>query len=348
MASQRIAVVQSAPLVLDRARTLSAACELVEKAAGRGAKLVVFPEAYVPTYPFWVWYLAAREHARLGELHAALVEQAVTLPGPELAPVQEAARRFQVFVALGVNERNAEASGTSLFNTVVLIGPDGELLAKHRKLVPTGPERLVWAQGDGSTLAPIATELGRVGMLICWENYMPLARYALYAQGLDLLLAPTYDEGETCLCSVRHIAKEGRIYVASASMLLHREHVPRAYDLAGLVADREWIKEGDSAIAAPSGALLAGPLRREEGVLCADIDPSTVAASRWNLDVAGHYARPDVFGFELRRRPLAPMSVRITEPAAESNAPESARTDRDDPDLTGQHERRHRERSKEL
>jgi nitrilase len=300
MASQRIAVVQAAPVVLDRAGSLSKVCELIAKAAGQGAKLVVFPEAYVPTYPFWVWYLAPREHARLGELHAALVDQAVTVPGPELAPVQEAARQSGVFVALGVNERNAEASGTSLFNTVVLIGPDGEILAKHRKLVPTAAERLVWAQGDGSTLSPVSTELGRVGMLICWENYMPLARHALYAQGMDLLLAPTYDEGETCLCSVRHIAKEGRIYVASASMVLHREHVPQAYDLAALIAPREWIKEGDSAIAAPSGSLLAGPLRREEGILCADIDLQVVAASRWNLDVAGHYSRPDLFRFELR------------------------------------------------
>lgn len=302
MTSQRIAVVQAAPVVLDRARSLSKVCELVAKAAEQGARLVVFPEAYVPTYPFWVWYLAPREHVRLGELHAALVDQAVTVPGPELAPVQEAARRAGVFVALGVNERNAEASGTSLFNTVVLIGPDGEILAKHRKLVPTGAERLVWAQGDGSTLSPITTELGRLGMLICWENYMPLARQALYDQGLDVLLAPTYDEGEVCLCSVRHIAKEGRIYVASASMVLHREHVPEAYDLAALVAQREWIKEGDSAIAAPNGSLLAGPLSREEGTLYADIDLREVARSRWNLDVAGHYSRPDVFRFELRGR----------------------------------------------
>lgn len=301
MASQRVAVVQAAPVVLDRARSLSKVCELVAKAAEQGARLVLFPEAYVPTYPFWVWYLAPREQARLGQLHAALVDQAVTIPGPELAPVQEAARRAKVFVALGVNERNAEASGTSLFNTIVLIGPNGEVLAKHRKLVPTGPERMVWAQGDGSTLSPVETELGRLGMLICWENYMPLARYALYSQGLDLLLAPTYDEGEMCLCSVRHIAKEGRIYVASASMVLHREHVPETYDLAALVSNREWIKEGDSAIAAPSGALVAGPLRREEGTLCTDIDVREVAASRWNLDVAGHYSRPDLFRFELRR-----------------------------------------------
>jgi nitrilase len=325
MTSQRIGVVQAAPAVLDRARSLSKVCELVAKAAEQGVKLVVFPEAFVPAYPFWVWYLAPREHARLGELHAALVDQAVSVPGPELAPVQEAARRSRVFVALGVSERNVEASGTSLFNTVVLIGPDGEVLAKHRKLVPTGPERLVWAQGDGSTLAPIATELGRAGMLICWENYMPLARYALYAQGLDLLLAPTYDEGETWLCSVRHIAKEGRIYVASASMVLHREHVPEAHGLAALVAQREWLKEGDSAIAAPSGSLLAGPLRREEGLLTADIDLSEVAAARWNLDVAGHYARPDVFRFELLRRSLAPMSIKSGPPDAEGNAEEDTR-----------------------
>lgn len=309
MQTFRLAVVQAAPAVLDRAAALEKARSLIFTAAEQGATLVLFPEAYVPTYPFWVWFLAPREHLRLAELYAALIDQAVSIPGPELAPLQEAARQAGVFVALGVNERNSEASATSLFNSVVLIGPDGEFIAKHRKLVPTGPERLVWAQGDGSTLAPANTTLGRLGMLICWENYMPLARYALYAQGIDVLLAPTYDEGETCLCSVRHIAKEGRVYVASASMVLHEEHVPEMYGLAELIAGREWIKSGDSAIAAPSGALLAGPLQREEGILYADIEPAAVAGSRWNLDVAGHYARPDVFDFALRRRTLVPMSI---------------------------------------
>lgn len=305
----KLAVVQVAPVVLDRAAALEKAGKYIAKAAQEGAKLVVFPEAYVSTYPFWVWFLAPREHARLAELHAKLVEQAVSLPGHELAPLQEAAREAGVFVAMGVNERNAEASATSLFNTVVLMGPDGEVVAKHRKLVPTGPERLVWAQGDGSTLSPVGTPLGRFGMLICWENYMPLARYALYAQGMDVLLAPTYDEGETALCSVRHIAKEGRVYVASASLVLHVDHVPKAHGLAELVAGRDWIKNGDSAIAAPSGALIAGPLQREEGILYADIDLAAVTGSRWNLDVAGHYARPDVFHFGLRRRTLTPMSI---------------------------------------
>ncbi|MCL4799050.1 MAG: carbon-nitrogen hydrolase family protein [Burkholderiales bacterium] len=309
MESYRIAVVQAAPAVLDRAAGLEKARRFVREAAGNGARLVVFPETYLPTYPFWVWFLAPREHARLAELHAALVDQAVSVPGPELAPLQETAREAGVYVALGVNERNSEASATSLFNSVALIGPDGEIAAKHRKLVPTGPERLVWAQGDGSTLAPVGTPLGRLGMLICWENYMPLARYALYAQGTDVLVAPTYDEGETCLCTVRHIAKEGRVYVASASMVLHRDHVPQAHGLAELVAGREWIKGGDSAIAAPSGALAAGPLNAQEGIVYAEVDPAAVTGARWNLDVAGHYARPDVFDFAVRRRPLAPMRI---------------------------------------
>lgn len=311
----RIAVVQAVPVILDRKATLEKASALVAEAAGEGAELVVFPETFLPGYPFWVWYLPPREHARLAELHAALLDQSVSLPGEELAPLQEAARRAGVHVVLGVNERNAEASATSLFNTVVLIGPDGELLAKHRKLVPTGPERLVWAQGDGSSLAPAATPLGRIGMLICWENYMPLARYALYAQGVDVLAAPTYDEGETCLCTVRHIAKEGRIYVASASMVLHRDQVPDVYGLAELVADRDWIKRGDSAIAGPGGGLTAGPLQAEEGILYAEVEHATVTGSRWNLDVAGHYARPDIFDFRLRRRPQAPLFVHETPPA---------------------------------
>jgi len=319
--AHRICVVQAAPVVLDRTASLHKICKLTAEAAEQGAKLVIFPEAFVPTYPFWVWYLAAREHARLAELHGELVDQAVSIPGPELVPVQDAARRAGVYVALGVSERNAEASATSLFNTVVLIGPDGEVVAKHRKLVPTGPERLVWAQGDGSTLAPVATPLGRVAALICWENYMPLARYALYAQGVDLLMAPTYDEGETWQCSVRHIAKEGRIYVASASMVLHREHVPEARGLAALVSDREWIKQGDSVIAAPSGSLIAGPLHGQEGILYAEIDARDVAGSRWNLDVAGHYARPDLFQFALRRQTQAPMTIQNAPSSVEGEDP---------------------------
>ena len=144
---------------------------------------------------------------------------------------------------------------------------------------------------------------------------MPLARYALYAQGIDLLLAPTYDEGETCLCTVRHVAKEGRLYVASASMILHRDHVPKAYGLTELIENRDWLKHGDSAIATPHGALSAGPLRDEEGILCADIEPAAVTGSRWNLDVAGHYARPDLFQFTLRRQPLEAISIQTRDPA---------------------------------
>jgi nitrilase len=144
-------------------------------------------------------------------------------------------------------------------------------------------------------------------MLICWESYMPLARYALYAQGLDVLLLPTYDEGETYQCTVRHIAKEGRVYVVSSSMVLHRDHIPSSHGFHEMLGDRQWIKDGDSSIAAPSGALVAGPLNRKSGILYADVDPAAVTGARWNLDVAGHYARPDIFHFDLKKRGLRPM-----------------------------------------
>ena len=308
-----IAAVQAAPVFLDRAATLEKACALVARAAAAGARLVVFPEAFLPSYPFWVWHVPAGESATLRELYAELVMQSVTVPGLETARLAAAAREHRVAIAIGIDELNAEASGSSLYNTLLLFDEKGRLRARHRKLVPTAGERLVHAPGDGSTLAVHDLGWARVSGLVCWENYMPLARYALYAWGAEVHLAPTWDRGEPWLSTLRHIAKEGRVYVVGCCTALRRGDVPDRWAFKERwVAGGEWINPGGSAIVDPDGKLLAGPAHEEETILLAEVDRRRVHGPRYQLDVAGHYARPDVF--ELRVRRVARPVLHVEEP----------------------------------
>ena len=304
----RVAAVQHAPVFLDCPATIEKACALVAEAAREGARLVVFPECYVPAYPLWVWHIPAGDTGALRALYVELLANSVTIPSDATDRLCDAARDAGVVVAIGVNERNIEASGTSLYNTLLYIGADGRVLGRHRKLVPTAGERLVHAQGDGSTLDAFDTELGRLSGLICWENYMPLARYALYAWGVELYVAPTWDRGEPWLSSMRHVAKEGRVYVVSCGMALRRDDVPDrlAFKEKYLSAGGEWINPGDSVIVHPDGKILAGPLQQRQEILYAELDPEQVHGPRWQLDVAGHYGRPDVFRLTVDReaRPM--------------------------------------------
>ncbi len=306
--SIKIAVVQAAPVILDREATVSKACELIAEAGRSGARLVVFPEAFIPTYPDWVWRIPPGQHRVLADMYAELLEQSVEIPGPVTEELSKAARQAGVYVAMGLNERNAQASNASLYNTLLYIGPEGELLGKHRKLVPTAPERMVWAQGDGSTLEVYDTSLGKLGGLICWENYMPLARYSLYAWGVQIYLAPTWDNGEPWLSTLRHIAKEGRAYVVGCSIAMRKQDIPDHFGFKAKYYSEvgEWINKGDSAIVSPDGKFVAGPLNAEEGILYAELDPRQIRGSKWNLDVAGHYARPDVFRLTVNKedRPI--------------------------------------------
>jgi nitrilase len=267
------------------------------EAARQEIKLLAFPESFLPGYPDWVWVVPAGDGKMLYELYGRLVENAIDVPGPETERLCRVAKQTGVFTVIGVNERNREASGGSLYNTLLYIDGNGNLLGKHRKLVPTGGERLVWTPGDGSTLSVYDTALGKVGGLICWENYMPLARYALYAWGIQVYIAATWDQGEVWLSSMRHIAKEGGVYVIAVGMPLRKSDIPDdlAFKQQYPADSGPWINPGDSAIIDTTGDFLAGPLHEAEGFVCAELNLGRVRSSRFLLDVAGHYGRPDVF-----------------------------------------------------
>ena len=296
--------VQHAPVFLDRDATIELACDLIADAAARGAKLVVFPEAFVPGYPVWIWHLPAGKTHELRALYTELVRQSVTVPSPATDRLCRAARAHGVTVAIGINERNDDASGGSLFNSLLWIGPDGAIVGCHRKLMPTAGERLIHAQGDGSTLAVHELAIGRVTGLICWENYMPLARYAVYAWGAQILVAPTWDRGEPWISTMRHGAKEGRVYMIGCCSAIKLSDLPERVP----AGSAEWVNPGDSVIVNPDGKIIAGPLHEAQGLLAAEIDPAQFIGPRWQLDVAGHYARPDVFRLLIQREPRPVMS----------------------------------------
>ncbi len=258
----KIAVIQKPPVLLDRDRTMERVLAAIDEAAGQGASLLVFPEAYIPGYPAWIWRLRpGGDMALTGEIHARLRSNSVDLARGDLQPVQDAAASHGVTIVLGINEIDSRFSGTTLFNTVVVIGPDGALLNRHRKLMPTNPERMVWGMGDGSGLKVVDTPAGRLGALICWESYMPLARYALYAQDIDIYVAPTWDSGESWLASMRHIAKEAGCWVIGTATAMQGSDVPEDFpERDKLFKPDEWINDGDAVVIKPMGGIAAGPL----------------------------------------------------------------------------------------
>lgn len=307
----RVAVVQRPPVLLDGTATLAAAVEHLQSAADGGAQLVVFPEAYVPGYPVWIWRLQPEaDHQLTSEIYRQLLANSVDLVAEELRPLQEAAAERGVVVVCGVHEREGSFSRATLYNTLVTIGTDGSILNRHRKLMPTNPERMVWGQGDASGLRVIDTAIGRLGSLICWENYMPLARYALYADGVEIYVAATWDEGDTWIATMRHVAAEGRCWVIGAGCSLHASDVPDAFPgREQLFPDpEEWLNPGDSVVVAPGGEIVAGPLHEEHGLLFADIEPARVAAAHRTLDVAGHYGRNDIFHLTIDRTASEPVT----------------------------------------
>ncbi|HEY8676507.1 MAG TPA: carbon-nitrogen hydrolase family protein [Candidatus Dormibacteraeota bacterium] len=307
----RVAIVQHPPVLLDREATLAAAVNHLHAAADDGAQLLVFPEAYVPGYPVWIWRLRPEaDHELTSAIHRELLENSVDLVADGLRPLREAAAERHVVVVCGLNEREGGFSRSTLYNTVVTIGSDGTILNRHRKLMPTNPERMVWGQGDASGLRVTETAAGRVGTLICWENYMPLARYTLYADGVEVYVASTWDEGDAWIATMRHIAAEGRCWVIGSGCSLHASDVPVTFPGRDqLFPDPdEWLNPGDSVVVAPGGTIVAGPLHEQHGLLIADIDPARVAADHRTLDVAGHYSRNDIFSLAVDRSAREPVT----------------------------------------
>lgn len=307
-----IAAAQVAPIFLDRAATVDRACEVIAEAGKAGARLVVFPEGFIPTYPFWSWFIPAAKTHPLRELYTALLENSVTVGDEATHLLSEAARKAGVAVAMGINEVNAESSGATLFNSLLFIGPDGEIIGTHRKLVPTVGERMVHGRGDGSSLRVHELPFGRLSGLICWENYMPLARYALYAWGAQIHVAPTWDRGEPWLSTLRHIGKEGRLFVVGCCSAVHRDQIPDRYTFKReyLPESVEWINPGGSAIVDPDGKWLVEPVVEREEILYAEVDPAAMKGPRFQLDVAGHYGRPDIFQLVVQRQERPMIQLR--------------------------------------
>lgn len=299
----KIAVVQAAPIFMNRDETVDKACALIADAAKGGASLVVMPEAFVPGYPDWVWVVPGAKKPILDAMYTTLINNSVSIGDDATARLCKAAREAGVYVTIGINERNSEASNASLFNTLLYIGPDGEVLGLHRKLMPTGPERIVWAQGDGSTLKVYDTEIGRLGGLLCWENYMPLARAALYEQGAQIYVAPTWDSSPVWLATMQHVAKEGGMFVAGCCTAIHIDAIPDEFEFKSLYPEgKEWLNVGNSCVVGPKGNVIAGPVKAQETILYADLDLDEIPAAKWIFDSAGHYARRDVFEFSVSAR----------------------------------------------
>lgn len=304
------AVVQTPPVFMDKHKTIDFAVAMLEEAAGNGADLVAFTEAFIAGYPTWIWRLRPGSDWSLSEeLHKRLLNNAVSMESDDLVPLYQAARKYKLTVVCGIEERDSQLSKATLYNSVIIIGPDGELLNKHRKLMPTNPERMVWGFGDASGLKVVATPAGRIGTLLCWENYMPLARYALYTQGIEIYIAPTYDSGDGWIGSLQHIAREGCCWVVGCGNLMKGSDIPEDFPgKADLYPDEgEWVNPGDSVVIAPGGEIVAGPMREEAGILYCDLDREKVGIAKRALDVAGHYSRPDIFRLHVDTRPQSPV-----------------------------------------
>ncbi len=306
------AVVQDCPVVFDRDRTIEKIHALAAEAAAKGAEIVLFPEAFVSAYPKGLDF-GARIGSRTPEGREDFrryFESAIAVPGPHCDAIGAAARAAGLYLVVGVIERD----GGTLYCTALTFGPDGALLGRHRKLMPTASERLVWGFGDGSTLPVVETPLGRLGSVICWENYMPLLRMAMYAKGVEIYCAPTADDRESWLPSMRHIALEGRCFVLSACQYLTRGDCPDDYHPVQGDDPKTVLMRGGSCIVSPLGAVLAGPHFDGPAILTAELDLGEIARGKYDFDVAGHYARPDVFRLHVNERKQVPVVTNIGEP----------------------------------
>ena len=306
MPALRVAAVQAAYVLMDRDATIDRVAGLTAEAAREGAQLVVFPEVFVPGTPIWIDTQPIWEGDE--DWFGLLAANAVVIGSPATERLAAIAAQHRVWLVVGVDER--EEHGSTIYNTVLYFSPQGVLAGRHRKLVPTGSERTVWGMGDGSTLRVVDTGLGRIGGLTCWENYMPLARFHLYSQGVEVWLAPTLAVGDGWIATMQHLARENRMFVVGVNPVLHADQIPagfphreRLLPPGFLEQNGPWLEEGNTVIVAPNGTVLAGPVREREETLVADLDLLTVAIQRRHLDPAGHYNRPDVFRLHVDTSP---------------------------------------------
>lgn len=312
----KVAVVQASPVVFDRERTLQKVHALTGDAARKGARLVLFPEAFVSGYPRGLGF-GAVVGSRTDEGRRDFQrywESSVDVPGPAVDALAGTARAFQVHLVAGVVERD----GGTLYCTVLFFAPDGAYLGKHRKVMPTASERLVWGFGDGSTLPVFETPLGKIGAVICWENYLPLMRAAMYAKGIEIYCAPTADPRESWIASMRHIAVEGRCFVLSCNQFNRRRDFPDDYRTPFGEDPDTIMSRGGSCIVDPFGSFLAGPDTDGEAILVAEIDRAQITRGKFDLDVVGHYARPDIFQLHVDERAKTPVSYSVEAATPES------------------------------
>ena len=308
--SVKVAVVQAAPVLFDREATVDKVCGLIGEAAGKSSQLVLFPEAFIPAYPRGLSFgmVVGSRSPEGRRTWQAYWDNAVEVPSPATETLGTAVQDAGVYMAIGVIERDSQFSRGTLYCTLLYFGPDGQLMGKHRKLKPTAAERLIWGEGDGSTLAAFDTELGRIGGLICWENYMPMARMAMYGKGVELYLAPTADARDTWQCTLRHIACEGRCFVLGCNQFVTKDMYPATLEgVEELDGQPDVICRGGSVIVSPFGEVLAGPLYDQEGILYADLDMGEIVRGKVDFDVVGHYARPDVFQLIVNEKPMPPV-----------------------------------------
>jgi len=301
----RVAVVQAGAVPFDTEACVDKAARLIAEAAGQGAKVVAFPEAFVPGYPKGLNFglvVGARDPAGREEFRLYL-DAAIEVPGVQTQRLGEAAAIHGVYVVIGVIERD---NGTC-YCTVLFFGPDGSLLGKHRKLMPTAMERMIWGFGDGSTLTVVDSPYGRIGSVICWENYMPMLRMAMYSKNVAIYCAPTADDRDTWLASMRHVALEGRCFVLTACQFLRRKDLPASVRVTLGDSPDAVLMRGGSAIIDPLGRILAGPCFEGETILTANLDLNDIGRSRFDFDVTGHYSRPDVFQLIVNEMEMKPV-----------------------------------------
>ncbi|MFN2378952.1 MAG: carbon-nitrogen hydrolase family protein [Bacteroidales bacterium] len=303
MIKHKIACAQLTPVIFNKEKTLEKAVAWIEKAAAENIKLLVFPESFIPAYPAGMDFgtVVGSRTARGREQFRIYSENSVVVPGEETALLAEMALKHRMYIVMGVTERDSVTH--TLYCTMLWFSPDGKLMGKHRKLKPTAAERIVWGEGDGKTLVSFDTSIGKMGGLICWENYMPLARMAMYSKGVEIYVAPTADSRESWISTMRHIACEGRCYVIGCNQFFTKQDYPKEMQ-PELADDRpEVLSSGGSVIVSPLGDILAGPLYNEEGILIAEADLDEVVRSRMDFNVAGHYSRNDVFKFSAEDQP---------------------------------------------